>query len=345
MLPVHYFGMALGGGAIELALGRPATTKASAPPPSTAAMFAFGTGHYTAQLLMIVAICVAGSATFQLTYSISPATTAALSYLLLGKTVTKGQIASIIMIIVGLMNTARRPESSSSSGGSSAAAPDDGFFRGVLITLASALCFNIVNISTGRAFQQNPDISPGWFLRNEATCAFVVALSVVAAWTGPRWQELVVQPMQEAQVAAGNAGVDGYGLFLIALPVCVAYAFSVGALNFAWFRIAKQESGVMLLSVLQGANTLFVILASHGIYCSEAQPDRCLSSSIAISALLIVCGVIGYGTMAATPAVAKSSGSGGKNDKASAMRAEKMRQSDGTPVRRSARLSGKKKAD
>jgi hypothetical protein len=119
------------------------------------------------------------------------------------------------------------------------------------------------------------------------------AASAVGALAG----STVVDNSTLAAVAASHLGHHGTGVQITGgwalFAIWLLLAFSNGAHNQSMYAMLQMSDSITLC-MLQGLRAVLVFFISAALYCSDDAPEQCFSEAKAVSALIVIAGVICY---------------------------------------------------
>lgn len=104
----------------------------------------------------------------------------------------------------------------------------------------------------------------------------------MVAVTGPRWNELVVEQVQE----------KGGNLWEIAL-LYASHTLNNGVHNYAWFVVCELEDGVST-GLLMGVKAAALFFFSAMSFCDAAHPEQCLTAAKVTATVTVMVGTCVY---------------------------------------------------
>lgn len=219
---------------------------------------------------------LAGPLVFAVVYSSVTVWTAVFSRLLLGRTMSKGQWVSVVVVFLGLTVTARDSHAMGKS-----------VWLGCLLVLVGSIMHALTYVFCEAIMTVGPDVLT---LTQNCGIQSTVALTVLGIWqlvyTVPHWTEVIARPVQESGTTTTAA------LFLLLL-----FAFCNWVHSITFYKtLIHFPGGATSAGVMKGLQAVLVFLLTDWAFCGRTGgKEMCFSTSKMISLFAVSGGVISYG--------------------------------------------------
>lgn len=254
------------------------------PPPWSSILKCAGVASFDlfATSLNYTGSSFAGPTIFSIIYSSVTVWTAVFSRCLLHRRMTPLQWLGVCIVFVGLAITAL--DASVGYG--------QDVVRGSAMVLLGSLMHALTYVmsealmSRGEREEAEPPLSV------YANCAIqgIVACGAMVIWqlvyTRPRWQELVVEPVHDAQTTVWGA------FFLLSAFTMANFLHSIGF----FFTLKHVPSGATSAGVMKGLQAVLVFVFTSWAYCGRVGgKEMCFSQMKLLSLVVVVGGVVLFG--------------------------------------------------
>lgn len=268
-------------------------------------MLALAVVDIFSQGLCLIGLVYAGSSIYIIVYSSTTIWAAVWSYFLLHKELISKQWVGIIMVVMGLSITAYDGKSTASASGGMDVLV--GISMIMLGSLTHALTWVLiekwtqhppspvqeqVQVKKDQDSGAGGSVCPQKVSRKEVAapelvcslmgisgCLFYSAWQMV--YTLPRWEELVLAPIEARQ---GDLKHIGIAYLLLAF---------MGFLHAVSFYHLLGHVGAVATGVMKGVQSVAVLLLSHEAFCG-VERAQCFTVSKGVSLVVVLCGVFYY---------------------------------------------------
>lgn len=219
-----------------------------------------------------------GSGMFTVIYAILPAFNGGLSYLFMGRVLSKMQWVSILIVIIGLAFSAQAEEDELSNE-SKRQQVGWGIVLGLFGTLSSSSSY----LSAEKVFKGTNAPKEGTTVTAiNGINDLAIAMPWLLFYTLPNRKELLLDPIQQ----------QGYQPITVVITWLLLVTANAAHLNSCYILLQITES--VTLTMLQGLRAVLVFFVSGTLFCSANHPEQCISTRKVICSMVVIAGVITY---------------------------------------------------
>ncbi|KAJ9457913.1 hypothetical protein DIPPA_17922 [Diplonema papillatum] len=224
----------------------------------------------TGYLTTYLGIAYAGSTVYTIVYGSMSLVVALVRWLITGRTVSKAQLAGILVAVVGISSTALEGLN----------APNAvSIETGVFFTLVGCFAYATEFVYLEDALTFLPTTTILFTLGKYCTLFFFTLFITVGLPHHRAWLD--------DQIAAHHGRVEVVVLLYVLLVPCSFLK------NYAWLGVIKGD-GAVVTGLMQGFRSCFTFAVSAMCFCSPATPTQCFSYRKGFATVLVVAGTLIY---------------------------------------------------